>query len=116
MGWQQADLDALQARRFNLIRIFLDWSILDIKDGAPTPQAARGFVQPDGSLTHTETLLALVRACAVRGIMVDVTILTSIYDAAVAYQAQGTPLIVIDGERIHGFDQARIEALLAKNG
>jgi len=29
---------------------------------------------------------------------------------------QGTPLIVIDGERIHGFDQARIEALLAKNG
>lgn len=82
VGWQQADLDALQARRFNLIRIFLDWSILDIKDGAPTPQAARGFVQPDGSLTHTETLLALVRACAVRGIMVDVTILTSIYDAA----------------------------------
>ena len=29
---------------------------------------------------------------------------------------QGTPLIVIDGERIHGFDQARIEAALAKQG
>lgn len=29
---------------------------------------------------------------------------------------QGTPLIVIDGERIHGFDQVRIEAALAKQG
>ncbi len=82
LGWSDADLDALQARRFNLIRIFLDWSILAIKDNNPSPLAPRGFLNPDGSLKSAEKLLDLVRACAARGIMVDVTILTAIYDAA----------------------------------
>jgi hypothetical protein len=82
IGWRMEDLDALQARRFNLIRIFLDWSILDIKDGVPSPLAPRGFIHPDGSLKNSESLLALVRACAARGIVVDVTILNAIYDAA----------------------------------
>ncbi len=81
-GWSHADLDALHARRFNLIRIFLDWSILAIKDGVPSPLAPRGFLSPDGSLKNDESLLNLIRSCATRGIMVDVTILTAIYDAA----------------------------------
>ena len=81
-GWSHADLDALHARRFNLIRIFLDWSILAIKDGVPSPLAPRGFLNPDGSLKNDESLLNLIRSCATRGIMVDVTILTAIYDAA----------------------------------
>lgn len=82
VGWRASDLDALQARRFNLIRIFLDWSIIDFNVVRLSPLAARGFVTPDGSLTNSESLLKLVRACAARGIVVDVTILTALYNAA----------------------------------
>lgn len=82
VGWQASDLDAFQARRFNLIRIFLDWSIIDFKIQRLTPVAPRGYVNPDGSLTNTASLLNLVRACAARGIVVDVTILNALYNAA----------------------------------
>jgi hypothetical protein len=82
VGWRASDLDAFQARRFNLIRIFLDWSIIDFKVQRLTPVAPRGFVNSDGSLANTATLLNLIRACAARGIVVDVTILTALYNAA----------------------------------
>lgn len=60
--WRASDLDALAARRFNLIRIWLDW-------------ADRGFFDKQGNLAHAPVLLELVRACAARGIVLDVTIL-----------------------------------------
>ena len=64
-GWKLSDLDALQARGINLIRIFLEnWE-----------QATRAFVDADGNLTDAQSLLDLVRAADARGIVVDVTIL-----------------------------------------
>jgi hypothetical protein len=65
-GWKASDLDALRDRRFNLIRIFLDLETIS-KD--------RTFLDRDGSLRNAASLLGLVRACASRGIVVDVTIL-----------------------------------------
>jgi hypothetical protein len=71
LGWKTSELDGFQARKFNLIRIFMDW-----------PHPSRGFINSDGSLKNTASLLSLVRACAARGIVVEVSILTSLYDAA----------------------------------
>ena len=71
LGWSNADLDALQARRFNLIRIFLDWGI------RPGGNRTRSHFNPDGSMKNTTSLLDFVRACAARGVIVDVTILSS---------------------------------------
>ena len=56
------DLDELAARRFNLIRIWLDWNPASFFDAA-------------GGLVAADTLLELAEACRVRGIVVDVTIL-----------------------------------------
>ena len=64
-GWKTSDLDGLAARRFNLIRCFLHW------DGWN-----RSSFNSDGSL-RTTAILDLARACAARGIVVDVTILDS---------------------------------------
>ncbi len=68
-GWRASDLDALQMRRFNLVRIFLDWGVW--LGGNRT----RSFFNPDGSMKNTTHLLDFVRACAARGIIVDATIL-----------------------------------------
>jgi hypothetical protein len=61
-NWHASDLDALAAKQFNLIRIWLDW-------------ATTGFFDAGGSLSAKTTLLDLVRAASQRGIVVDVTIL-----------------------------------------
>jgi hypothetical protein len=63
---QVSDFDALAARRFNLIRIWLDW-------GAPGD--GRSFFDASGALVQGQKLLNLVRAARARGLVVDVTIL-----------------------------------------
>lgn len=61
-NWHVEDLDALAARRFNLVRIWLDWD-------------PASFFDASGTLVAVDTLLALASACRERGIVVDVTIL-----------------------------------------
>jgi hypothetical protein len=61
-NWHQEDLDELAARKFNLIRIWLDWG-------------DHSFFDASGALAAQDTLLDLVHACAARGIVVDATIL-----------------------------------------
>jgi hypothetical protein len=65
-NWTLADLDGLAARRFNLIRIWLDWGLAG--DG-------RSFFDGSGALVQGAKLLSLVRAANARGLVVDVTIL-----------------------------------------
>jgi hypothetical protein len=65
-NWHVSDLDALAARRFNLIRIWLDWGLAG--DG-------RSFFDASGALVKRSTLQSLVRAAGARGMAVDVTIL-----------------------------------------
>lgn len=65
-GWKASDLDGLRDRQFNLIRIFMDLE---------TIPKERTFLNSDGTLRNSDNLLSLVRACAARGIIVDVTIL-----------------------------------------
>lgn len=65
-GWKASDLDGLRDRQFNLIRIFMDLE---------TIPKERTFLNSDGRLRNSDNLLSLVRACAERGIIVDVTIL-----------------------------------------
>ena len=69
LGWKVSDLDGLQSRGFNLIRIWLDWGIWTDR--------SRSFFNEDGSMKNAQTILDLVRAAAARGIVVDVTILNS---------------------------------------
>src|SRR5262245_11073397 len=65
-NYQVSDFDALAARRFNLIRIWLDWGVAG--DG-------RSFFDASGALVQGQKLLNLVRAARARGLVVDVTIL-----------------------------------------
>jgi hypothetical protein len=67
LGWKASDFDALAARRFNLIRIWMDWHVWTDR--------SRTFFDVDGHLRYPQTLLELVRAAGARGLMVDVTIL-----------------------------------------
>jgi hypothetical protein len=60
-GWRASDLDALAARRFNLIRVWCDWG-------------ANSLFDSSGNLIGGDILLGLVRAAAQRGIVVDVVI------------------------------------------
>jgi hypothetical protein len=69
LGWRTSDLDALQARRFNMVRIFLDWNVW------PGGHRLRSCFNPDGSMKNTASLVNFVRACAARGMVVDVAIL-----------------------------------------
>jgi len=73
VGWRASDLDGLKARRFNLLRIFLDY-MPEAWDPSFAPRS-RSYFNADGSMKNTQTLLGLVRACAARGIIVDATIL-----------------------------------------
>jgi len=72
VGWSASDLDAFQARQFNCIRIFVDYRP-EAWDPSVAPGSRSGF-NPDSSLRNSSSLLGLVRACAARGIIVDVTI------------------------------------------
>jgi hypothetical protein len=90
-SWRTDDLDALQARRFNLIRIWLDW-------------ADRGFFDASGQLVEGDTLLALVRACRDRGIVVDVTILDTDHALADPALAVATTVTALAAERNVLFD------------
>jgi hypothetical protein len=65
-NYQVSDFDALAARRFNLIRIWLDWG---------TAGDGRSFFDGSGALVQGAKLLNLVRAARARGLVVDVTIL-----------------------------------------
>lgn len=65
--WRATDLDTLAQKRYNLIRIWLDWS-------------PHSFFDSNGYLDYQYELLDLVRACATRGIVVDVTILDTELD------------------------------------
>jgi len=64
LGWKASDLDALQARKFNLVRAWTDFP-------------ARGIFDVFGNLDQAKgaTVLNFVRASATRGIIVDVTLL-----------------------------------------
>jgi hypothetical protein len=61
-NWHASDLDGLASRKFNLIRIWMDWS-------------DQSFFDASGALVEKTTLLDLVRAARQRGIVVDATIL-----------------------------------------
>lgn len=69
LGYKDSDLDELESRGFNLIRIWLDWAVW--------VDRSRSFFDADGNFIHASTALNLLRAAAARGIMVDVTILNS---------------------------------------
>lgn len=69
LGWKTSDFDMLAARKFNLIRVWLDWGV--------STDRSRSFFDADGNLVRVAQLLGLVRAAAARGIVVDVTILDS---------------------------------------
>jgi Cellulase (glycosyl hydrolase family 5) len=69
LGWKASDLDDLSDRQFNLIRIWLDWGVWTDR--------SRSFFNADGSMKNIRTLVDFVRACAARGIIVDVTVLSS---------------------------------------
>ena len=60
--WRVSDLDGLAQRKFNLIRIWLDWSNPSFFDG-------------QGLLQDSQKLLDIVRAANQRGMIVDVTII-----------------------------------------
>lgn len=66
LGWKTSDLDALQARKFNLARIFTDFRASVIFDASGNLDQGKGAI-----------VLNFVRASAARGIIVDVTILQS---------------------------------------
>ena len=65
-NYRVEDFDSLAARRFNLIRVWLDWG--SAGDG-------RSFFDSSGGLVQGQKLLNLVRAANARGLIVDVTIL-----------------------------------------
>lgn len=69
LGWKASDFDMLAARKFNLVRIWLDWGVWTDR--------SRSFFDADGNLVRKPELLDIVRAAAARGIVVDVTILDS---------------------------------------
>ena len=69
LGWKVSDFDKLASRRFNLVRIWLDWGVWTDR--------SRSFFDADGNLVRKPELLNIVRAAAKRGIVVDVTILDS---------------------------------------
>jgi hypothetical protein len=73
LGWKTSDLDAFQARKFNLVRTFMDF-----------PAIGRGTFDASGNLDQAKgaTVLNFVRAAAARGIIVDVTILSDGVSAA----------------------------------
>jgi len=64
LGWKASDLDALQARRLNLVRIFTDVFSGGIFNSAGDIDQAKGA-----------TVLNFVRAAAARGIIVAVAVL-----------------------------------------
>jgi predicted amidohydrolase len=70
LDWRVSDLDDLWARRFNLVRIFMDW---ETRNG----NSQQSCFDNQGNLVRQQELLAFVRACGSRGIMVDVTVLES---------------------------------------
>jgi hypothetical protein len=67
--WRLSDLDGLAARKFNLIRVWLDW--------LAERQPSRSMFDATGTLPpgNQRLILELVRACASRGIVVEVVIL-----------------------------------------
>jgi hypothetical protein len=69
-NWRVSDLDGFASRQFNLVRVWLDW----LPDVAPDRSM---FDQSNGTISPSNqtVILAFVRACASRGIVVDVTIL-----------------------------------------
>jgi hypothetical protein len=87
MGWRASDLDALKARRFNLVRIFLDWK--------SSTNRTRSHFNPDGSMKNTASLVDFVRACAARGIIVDATILHSGSNPSVDWTTSAFPQIAV---------------------
>lgn len=76
LGYKLTDFDSLQLFRFNAIRIFADGKEFETRNGT----GPRGFLNADGSLRNSATLLQLVRDAKARGIYVDVAILNSAYD------------------------------------
>jgi hypothetical protein len=69
LGYKESDLDGLAARGFNLVRIWLDW--------AGWEDRGRSCFDPDGNLVHASAVLGFARAAAARGMLVDVTVLSS---------------------------------------
>jgi len=92
-NWHQSDLDALAAKQFNLIRIWLDW-------------ATTGFFDASGALASKTTLLDLVHAAAQRGIVVDVTILDTDLSLSSPETAVGETLTALANEPNVFFDLA----------
>jgi len=74
LDWHLSDLDALHSHRFNLIRVFLDWHTHE-------GNGAESVFDQHGNFVRGDTIHALVRAAAARGIIVDVTILHAYSDA-----------------------------------
>jgi len=68
LGWKASDFDMLAARKFNLIRIWLDWGKISV-------DRSRSFFDANGTLVRKQELLDIVHAAAARGIVVDVTVL-----------------------------------------
>src|SRR6185503_2175253 len=60
-NWHAEDLDGLAQRKFNLIRVWLDWT--------------SSFYDPAGPLASADELVALAKACGERGIVLDATLL-----------------------------------------
>jgi Cellulase (glycosyl hydrolase family 5) len=101
-GWNPSDLDALQARKFNLIRIFLDY-LPESWDSSFAPRS-RSFFNPDGSMKNTQFLLDLIRAADSRGMAVDVTILMSGSNPASAATAVANAVTLLKNEPNVFFD------------
>src|SRR6185295_10727998 len=64
VAWRTSDLNELSNRRFNMIRIWCDW---DAPNG-------KSLLDSSGNLVRRQTLIDLVHAAGLRGLVVDVTI------------------------------------------
>ena len=103
-GWNISDLDGLAARKFNLLRIFLDY--LPETWDFSFASRSRTFFNADGSMKNTQTLLDLVRAAGARGIIVDVTILMSASNPTSAETAVTNAVALLKNEPNVFFDLA----------
>jgi hypothetical protein len=102
-NWRTSDIDDLAARRFNLIRIWLDWG---------TAGDGRSFFDASGALVQGSKLLSLVRYANNRGIVVDVTILDpgltfsdvtrALREAATALKDESNVFFDVMNEHDHG--------------
>lgn len=75
MNWRSSDFENLANRKFNLVRIWLDWPAGGISADWSDWRRYNGFFDNQGHLIHKKELINLVRSAGKHGIIVDVTIL-----------------------------------------